>query len=475
MMSADLHPPLFNALMFVWIRIFGDSEISVRMLPLICGLLTIVLAARLAIDYGWRSAAAVAALVMAISPAHIWYSQESRSYSFQSMLIVASVLAFHCVQATHATRWYVAYAALAACMVFTQYPTAVYVAAIMLLALRDPRGRVRMLSIGVAIAVLLAVFLAVKWRLGAVPTGAGYLQGFGIADLWNLMFDWLIVGGALGQPGARPIAVRIGVLVAQLALLVLAARGLIKARALRGELALLLFCLPIALLAVDLVGAEHFYIERTGLSVLPFLAIAIGIGVASMTRTLWRVSSVALVATFGTVVLVNYYAKSDRSTVYKPNADWRSAARMLAGEHARSGRPVVVVAMTPALELRYYNDGFGPRRLDEPPVEPSTTVRGGIRERLKHVFVVPDEPLRGQVGRIYEPGEPNVSVVHRILDRERAAEVFLARNQYWLGTSDRLIESVQADATLRIEPVFEAKGIRLLRIRPVHVQVTQFP
>ena len=173
MLSADLHPPVFNVLMFLWIRIFGDSEISVRMVPLICGLLTIVLTARLAIDYGWRSAAPVTALVMAISPAHIWYSQESRSYSFLLLLTVASVLVFHRIQATHATRWYAAYAALAACMVFTQYPTAIYLAAIMLLALTDPRGRVRMWSIGLAIALMLAVFLAVKWQLGSVPTGAG--------------------------------------------------------------------------------------------------------------------------------------------------------------------------------------------------------------------------------------------------------------------------------------------------------------
>ena len=146
---------------------------------------------------------------------------------------------------------------------------------------------------------------------------------------------------------------------------------------------------------------------------------------------------------------------------------------MLAGEHARSGRPVVVLAMTPALELKYYDAGFGPERLDAEPSAPvANDVRSGIRERLKRLFAVPVEPRRGEVGRIYEPGQPDVSVVRRIFEREHAQEVFLARNAYWPGTSDRMIEAVQGEPGLRIEPVFEAKGLRILKIRqsPAPVQ-----
>jgi hypothetical protein len=464
MMSADLHPPLFNALMFGWIRVFGDSEISVRMVPLVCGLLTIVLVARLAIDYGWRSGAPVAALVMAMAPAHIWYSQESRAYAFLLLLIVASVVVYHRIQATHAPRWYAVYAALAACMVFTQYPSAIFVAVIAVLALADPRSRVRLFSIGAAIAAALAVFLAVKWKLGAVPSGAGYLRGFGVADVWRL-FDWLIIGGAFGFLSEPAVAIRYVVLIAELALLALATRGVIKARA-RGELALLMLCLPLAQLLIGALGVERFYIERSGLPVLPFLAVAIGIGVASLPGLVWRASSVALIAAFGVFILANYYARSDQWTVYKPKADWRSATRRLAAEHVRSGRPVVAMSMTPALELRYYDEGFGPYRLDEPPAERPDDARGRIRERLKRLFTVPVEPRRGQVGRIYEPGEPDVAVVRRIFDREGASEIFLIRNEYWPEMSEELIQAVTADPGFSIEPViFDAKGLKLFRIR----------
>ena len=58
-----------------------------------------------------------------------------------------------------------------------------------------------------------------------------------------------------------------------------------------------------------------------------------------------------------------------------------------------------------------------------------------------------------------------MSVVRRIFEREDAQEIFLARNAYWLGPSDRMIEAVKGDPGLRIEPVFEAKGLRILKIR----------
>jgi len=461
MLGSDLHPPVFNVLMFVWIRIFGDSEVSVRVLPLICGLATIVLTARLAIDYGSRPAAPVAALVMAMSPAHIWYSQESRAYSFLMMLVVASVVVFHRIRETHATRWYVVYAALATAMVFTQYFAALYVAATALFALRDPHARVRVWSIGAAIACLLAVFLAVKWKWGMVPTGSGYLRTFRVVDLWKLPFEWLLVGGVLGAAAKRSVAIRVSLLAARGVLLMFTVRGLLKSRP-AGELALLLFGLPLALLAIGFLGPDHFYIERSGLTILPFLAVAIGIGAMSLTRAPWRASAVAIIAAFGAVVLINYYPKRDEWTVYKPRADWRSAAARMADEQAQLGRPLVIVVMGPALELRYYNAGFGPESLEPPAKSPHTSA---FRERLKRLFEVPIDPRRGTTGRVYEIYEPNVSLVHRVLAREQTRELILVRNSMTVDWSMKMIALLQADPGLRVEPLAETKGIRLFRIR----------
>src|SRR5262245_24998769 len=29
----DIHPPLYSALLFLWVHVFGDSEVSVRLIP----------------------------------------------------------------------------------------------------------------------------------------------------------------------------------------------------------------------------------------------------------------------------------------------------------------------------------------------------------------------------------------------------------------------------------------------------------
>ena len=227
--GSDVHPPFYSQVMFVWIRLFGDSEISVRIVPLICGLVTIVFTAQLAAYYAGRRAGLAAAMILAISPPHIWYSQEARQYSLLLMLLTGYTIAFHQVLRTHARRWYIASALLGLAMVMTHYFAIVYVAAITLLALRDPRARARMLWIGTAIATVLALFLVAKWRLGALPTRLGYLRSFGLKDVWKLMFEWYVIGGALGTPEKRPTALTFGVLCVQLALLATVARGLLHA------------------------------------------------------------------------------------------------------------------------------------------------------------------------------------------------------------------------------------------------------
>jgi len=480
--GADVHPPAYTLLMFVWIRLFGDSEISVRLIPLVAGLASIVLTARLAIDYGWRSAAPIAALILAVAPTHIWYSQEARPYTFTLALAVAAVLAFHGIQQTGAARCYATYALLAVTLAFTHYFAIAYIGVLTVLAWPDRRIRVQMLWIGAGIAALLGAFLIVKSQIGLVVTEAGYLRRFTVRDLWTLPFEWLLTGGALGTPASRTVAARAMITAAQVVFLVLVVRGLLAAPAAkaeetadhtplmrvarRTELPLLVGILPLALLTLGLLGVQRFYIERSALPMLPFLAVAIAIGAAAARGILWRAAGIAAIVVFGAVTLASYYAKAEQWTVFRPHADWRAVAARLSDEHAQSGRPLVVVSMGPANELTYYQPGFALARLDDPP-GPSTSGAAGMRARLARAFALPPDPEAGQVGRIYEPTRPDTSIVHGILDREQTAEIFLTHNAYWPGESVRMIAAVKADRRLRVETIFQAKGVQLLRIRRI--------
>jgi hypothetical protein len=76
----DVHPPLYYVLLRGWIELAGDSEFSLRYLSVAGGVLTVVLLYPLGVRVIGRRAAAVGAVVLAVSGLHIWWSQETRMY-----------------------------------------------------------------------------------------------------------------------------------------------------------------------------------------------------------------------------------------------------------------------------------------------------------------------------------------------------------------------------------------------------------
>lgn len=481
--ATDAHPPFYAVVMFIWVHLFGDSEISIRILPLICGLLTIVLTARLAAAYGGAHAGPIAAFILAISPPHIWYSQEARQYSLLVLLVTSCTWAFHKLRQSPSARWYAFYAIVAFCMAFTHYFAMAYLAAFTLLAFPDRRLRTTTFWIAGAIATGLAFYLFVRWHFVSLPTALGHLGAFGITGPWKLMFEWFVIGGALGRPAERMMAAEVAIVIVQLTLLGLLIRGLLHANVAqaadvprvtrweelsrRWELALLLLVLPLALMLMGLAGATRYYVDRSALSALPFFAIALGVGIASLHSVRSRGLSTALVVCFGAVVLANYYAKSDRFTVYIPNPDWRAAAQWLR-ERSGQGGPMIAVSFTLADELMYYDRGLGLIDWRPPSANVSAEDRrpGSLRQRLKVFTSPPPDTLRGKAHRLYHVPRPTVALINEVLAREHATECFIVTNRY-IVNRDLMRDAVAADSSFRIEEVFEPKGLRLLRVRRI--------
>ncbi len=87
-------PPFYYAIAWVWARIFGFSEVGLRSLSAICGVLVVPLAYVLADKLISRRAALITAALTACNPLLIWYSQEARAYEMAILLAAASLLAF---------------------------------------------------------------------------------------------------------------------------------------------------------------------------------------------------------------------------------------------------------------------------------------------------------------------------------------------------------------------------------------------
>ncbi|MDX6698989.1 MAG: mannosyltransferase [Solirubrobacteraceae bacterium] len=119
--ASESTPPLYYGLAWLWTRVFGHGEAGLRSLSAVFGTLTIPVAWAAAREVTGRWGAWAAALVVAVSPLLVWYSQEARAYSL--LVLMGGVSLWLCLRAVSAPSsgrlvvW-----ALAACLVmFTHY------------------------------------------------------------------------------------------------------------------------------------------------------------------------------------------------------------------------------------------------------------------------------------------------------------------------------------------------------------------
>ena len=91
-MFADLfavrtHTPLYFLLMRGWAAI-GEGELVLRYFSTLWGILGVALIYRLGVLVGGRRVGLIAGFLLAISPFHIWYSQEARMYTMLAALAI---------------------------------------------------------------------------------------------------------------------------------------------------------------------------------------------------------------------------------------------------------------------------------------------------------------------------------------------------------------------------------------------------
>lgn len=80
--KADFHPPGYLIILWLWTKLFGTSEILVRIPSVLFGVVTVFITYTIGKRFISQKIGLLAALLLAVNPLHIYYSQEARMYSY---------------------------------------------------------------------------------------------------------------------------------------------------------------------------------------------------------------------------------------------------------------------------------------------------------------------------------------------------------------------------------------------------------
>lgn len=101
----DRHPPFYYFLLKAWLKI-RDSIFMMRLLSVLLGTVTVLLFYHFAKLLFSESIAIISALLLATSPYHIYYSQETRMYTLETFLFLsASYLLFQALKKGRKSFW----------------------------------------------------------------------------------------------------------------------------------------------------------------------------------------------------------------------------------------------------------------------------------------------------------------------------------------------------------------------------------
>jgi mannosyltransferase len=429
-------PYLYYVVAWVWTHLFGLGEYGIRSLSALAGIATVPVVYLAARWLAGRRAAAIAGLLVTVSPAMVWFSQEARAYALATLLSALTVLCVVGYGRSHRSRWLAGWAAAAALGLATHYFVAFVVLGELIWLWRTvPRDR-RLAAVAAAGLVAVVGCALLPLAITQEQTGhADYISHSSLRTTLVQIPKQLLLGYA--SPDQKLSAVLATVLVLVGAVMPLALSAPVRARAAwplaTGAVAVLV-PVALALCGIDFLDARNL------LPALPPLVIAAAIGFSGWEelavdsrRPQWRTvgswAAVALALVSLVVVVV-----VDGDSRYQRD-DWRGVAHAL-GSHP-GARVLLVDPGSGAIPLRAYMPGL-------------RALTGPIAVRELDVVVVPANVRGSGIGRPPratgpQPAPPGFTLTQTVRDSTYTVLRYTARSPVtvspslaatpWLGQS----------------------------------------
>jgi mannosyltransferase len=124
--AADIHPLGYYSILWGWMTIFGNSLIAARLLSILSGVVTILVAHRLTKDLFGARIANLAGIFLALAPFQVHYSQEIRMYSFLALWLMSATYAYRRGSKGGSWMWWFAFSIFSALAQYTHNLAAFY-------------------------------------------------------------------------------------------------------------------------------------------------------------------------------------------------------------------------------------------------------------------------------------------------------------------------------------------------------------
>ncbi len=463
----DVHPPLYPLIMFGWINVFGDSEIAVRMPSLLFGLCSLWVLYLLARFWVNRSVALLAVLLAALSPVHIWYSQENKNNMLLMLLTLVSVYSLQ--KAWNNDRWkpWVIFIIVSVLSLYTNiFAVWIIISLFIWMWARVFFGQnkrkfkiVFISSISVALSYLPFI---VSTFLQMDKMSRGYLRAFSLEEFYRLFLIFLSHGNTVrtispysdlskifDQPwfyflvdGFFAALIIWGLIGIGLRIWKRHPISFERGESLRTGSGLFLcyLLIPPSLLFIASFFYKYIFIERSMIIMLPPFLILLAYSVLSIPRAVLRNIAFALLLTINVWALYNlWWAKSETWTVYKQNPDWRSATHYFYDLLKKPSDRFVIAQITPTDSLSYYYSRI--RKSD------SENWVGSYPSRLPCVYI---ESFKRKE-------------LERLIDQNGLNEIYLIHNLYWSGPFEKIYNDFRKERVFQEGEKISYKGLEIYK------------
>jgi len=317
----DPHPPLYYALLHLWLQGTGFGLEQARLLSLLCGVGSVLALYAVATVLFDRATGLGAAALLALSPLASWYSDETRMYALTGFLALLALLFL--VRATRSDRWWswLAYTVCAALAVYADY-SAVYIVigaaayALLAAAAGDASPRHWAIAHGLLVALLLPALLMLHVQTQSL-SGVSWIPAPTLAVIGATLLD--LVSFHTIVP---PLAAAVGLALVALGILAIH-RDWSTPRLRRSYI--FVACAILAPLCIPLLLSlgQHVFLTRTVMTALDGAVILAARGLLELARR-WRWWPLALVP----ILLLNGLSLAVAATT-TINEDWRGAANIV--------------------------------------------------------------------------------------------------------------------------------------------------